>query len=560
MNGQSHNRDAEYTRFIGLNEVDLAMSDQTEDKSEKKEDELPSVYEARVRDLVIQNAPLIEEMAKKLNVSPTAIAGFMAEEYDSIQKKPSLERVFFDFFADLWVTPAQTLVHSHNHYNSEYSDAIGHRGDYTKQMVEKPAPWEKIMNTMLRDVGPVNFNTRTAIGLVKDYIKWLHDLNPDNPYDNDFLGLAKYENNYDDLITDLARELAEPQGHGVTPIDVNGQLDFGPGEKPLTIALTGLITKEAENWFKSMDPNWDSYDQAFRDALVVTYANLGRVKIGEYYEKATQNDAPEIGSYSEPREPPNYGNQPYTPGPGKGTAGGESHLRNADYLRKAYDYGLGRIDRAPSFNPPPPDPNAPPIHRGGRPLGPFTPEELNRNLSSNGVPNRQSTGPRASGLPKPLAPNPVSFSPEDRTGLAGLTQNPQSSAGSNMRATSNRSGLSATTPKVIKTATSAKLAAPLDPGTAAGDALPTEEWMRLRNKALYRPTERDPGLTSDFDPRSPASDKLPIADWMRLRNSPNLQTAAQKSSRPSIDPNSPESDKLSIEEWMRLRNKALYGV
>ena len=149
----------------------------------------------------------------------------------------------------------------------------------------KPSLLDKLLNPALVDAGPANFKIVTAIDLVINYA----DKYP-------ALDLSPYKNNYSLLVEDLMKE-----------------------QSPLTAKLYGLYMKEkAEAFFKNSNAygsQCDSLPQVFRDALLVTYTNIG--------EKGMEKLKNE-----------NYLSQglPYEPQPALLTGGGMNHLLNASTI------------------------------------------------------------------------------------------------------------------------------------------------------------------------------------------------------------------------------------
>lgn len=83
----------------------------------------------------------------------------------------------------------------------------------------------------------------------------------------------------------------------------------------LTAKLYGLYLKEAEDWYKdklAYGDQWESLPQEFKDALLVSYTNVGVQKMEALWEKNTDNGA-----------------KLYLPQPLLGTGGGMNHLKNA---------------------------------------------------------------------------------------------------------------------------------------------------------------------------------------------------------------------------------------
>lgn len=166
------------------------------------------------------------------------------------------------------------------------------RVDYeaVKNFTAKPSNTDKVFHPALIDAGKGNFKIATAIDIVLNYAA-----KPEYA----ILGLTGYLNDYEKLVSDLL----EPAGE-------------------LTAKLYGLYMKEyAEPFFtipserNNYEPayagQWESLPQTFRDALLVTYTNLGEAKIRELMKT------------------------PYEPQPALTTGGGMNHLLNAKAIGDA---------------------------------------------------------------------------------------------------------------------------------------------------------------------------------------------------------------------------------
>ncbi|WP_309293198.1 putative Ig domain-containing protein [Azonexus sp.] len=153
-----------------------------------------------------------------------------------------------------------------------------------KEFKGAPNPLDKVANPALIDVGYGNFKISTAIDLVVKHA---------NKAEYSALDLTGYLSNYSQLVADLA----DPDGE-------------------LTAKLYGLYMKEeAEAFFISKnayDGQWESLPQEFRDALLVTFTNIGKEGIDSRWKENTNN-----------------GSLPYEPQPALITGGGMNHLLNA---------------------------------------------------------------------------------------------------------------------------------------------------------------------------------------------------------------------------------------
>lgn len=156
-----------------------------------------------------------------------------------------------------------------------------------------PSKLDKIMHPSLMDVGYGNFRIRAAARLMKDH-----------PTLASALGLDIYKDDYAKLVADLI----DPKSDA-------------------TAKFYALYAPEAEQWFldnNAYNGQWAQLPQEFRDALLVTYMNLGQAKMTELM-----------------RMPDGMG---YQPQPALGTGGGMNHLLNAEKIGEAIGlegYGKG---------------------------------------------------------------------------------------------------------------------------------------------------------------------------------------------------------------------------
>lgn len=257
----------------------------------------------------VKSAPQIQgikNVANSLGISAGAIAGAMAEENNDYWKKElanywsdkyalsAIDPVTaIDVVAKLGITPGLASLISealgtrtHEQWAADYA-AVGDTG-------YKPSEMDKLLHPVYMDIGYGNFKISTAIRMVQDYGTFSG------------LGLEGYVNDYAQLAADL----------------------FNPASD-LTAKLYGLMIREANTWFEdhhAYETDWATLPQEFKDALYVTYVNLGPGKMQEIFDATTYNDAP------------------YEPLPAVGTGGGLNHLYNA------YDIGnaMGLNDYAGS--------------------------------------------------------------------------------------------------------------------------------------------------------------------------------------------------------------------
>ncbi|MFT3960568.1 calcium-binding protein [Propionivibrio sp.] len=240
----------------------------------------------------------IRNAADALGISAGAIAGAMAEENTAYDWKDKA----LDLYAKSGFDPAMALLtfpgamaggaiavaeweatnvaqlattRTHAQWQACYAAA--------EAFVGIPSLTDKIINPALIDAGPGNFKIATAIDIVVQHA---------GKAEYAALGLTQYLDDYAKLVEDLMRPTGE-----------------------LTAKLYGLYMKEyAEPFFKNNNAyagQWESLPQTFRDALLVTYTNLGEAKMVELMK------------------------EPYQPQPALTTGGGMNHLHNATAIGSA---------------------------------------------------------------------------------------------------------------------------------------------------------------------------------------------------------------------------------
>ena len=224
-------------------------------------------YDATAFAYVAGLSDKIKTAADTLGISAAAIAGAMAEENHDYARKQAINDA-----SDQW---ALLLNNTHDRWAADYT-AVGGDTGYA------PSAAEKLLHPVYMDLGPANFKMTTAIRLLGEYM-----IN----FPSDPLGLGQYTTGYNLLAIDI-----------VNPV------------KTVTANLYGLMLKEAQTWFESHNAwgsNWAALPQEFKDALYITYVNIGPQKIEDKY--TTQTSA----------------GKPYEPMPGLSTAAGMNHLLNA---------------------------------------------------------------------------------------------------------------------------------------------------------------------------------------------------------------------------------------
>jgi Ca2+-binding RTX toxin-like protein len=236
----------------------------------------------------------ITDTVTDLHVSAAAIAGAMAEENNDYWHRQTINDLsdryafssvepsiltgllaLFDWETALTMVLVEaTGTRTHNQWAADYA-AVGGDTGYA------PTDFDKALHPVYVDLGYGNFKMTTAIRLVQQYAA------------NTNLGLGIYTNNYAQLAADLLNK-----------------------DNGVTAKLYGLMIREADQWYKAHNAygaDWVSLPQEIKDALYVTYVNLGPKQMQDRYDDATAN----------------VSNGFYEPLPAVGTGGGTSHLANA---------------------------------------------------------------------------------------------------------------------------------------------------------------------------------------------------------------------------------------
>lgn len=230
----------------------------------------------------------IHSISQKLGISEGAIAGSIANEFDS--------RISSSIFSLLSAGPqafadAVAIFRTNNSLVENYklfqnmSEAEIAAGNFSKRD-----------NPILIDVGPANIKIITAINLLNDYL--------DKNQGNDFLGLAKYKDDYKQLAWDLT--------------DWNSDT---------TAKFTGLMIQRGETILSQKAANWNTISQTEKDAILVTFFKEGEGVIESHISDALAKGVA------------------YNPVPG---SGGTQHLVNAAALKDALAHPLNFKDCFPA--------------------------------------------------------------------------------------------------------------------------------------------------------------------------------------------------------------------
>lgn len=239
----------------------------------------------------------IKNSSEIVKISKGSIAGMMAEERNEYLEKETLNYLA-DYYTNIKLTQTEqeqvnTLVAGPEAALLKYISSLPSRPpptheDWVNQLAKVdslfpdpdyvPGYVDKIRYPILMDVGYGNFRIRTAIRLMKEY-----------PAMASALGMDIYKNDYSKLV----QNLIEPTSDA-------------------TAKFYALYGREAEQWFidnNAYNRQWAQLPQELKDALLVTYMNLGQKQMERLM-----------------RLPDGMG---YQPQPALETGGGMNHLRNA---------------------------------------------------------------------------------------------------------------------------------------------------------------------------------------------------------------------------------------
>ncbi len=215
----------------------------------------------------------IKHVANTLSISTQSIFGAMVEEHHDYS-----DRRFINMMSDASVE--EYTKFNHGIIQKLYSEI--------KDPNSIHSIFNKAKNPILNDVSPFNIKIATAITLINKY-------NQDY-LQNDPLDLKKYTKDYGLLAKDMV--LNE---HEVSP------------------KLSGLMLKEAKDYFDKHITDkawWNQQDQAYKDAVYITYYNVGPNVINKKYQQTIAKG------------------EVYHPAPGDGKSAGINHLFNSPEILK----------------------------------------------------------------------------------------------------------------------------------------------------------------------------------------------------------------------------------
>lgn len=282
-----------------------------------------SKFRPKTLDFIGRNARAADRISRSLGISPEAIIGAVANEFDTRQN-PDLNWASTGWAhqtaADLWAGG-----YSHDDLENNYDELIRHGPpappgifDSIASAVESfgeelpfVGEWvkdgndgldrvkRKLNNPALVDVGPGNFQIKTAIDLLEQY-------KAENP-DHDPLDLKKYSGDFARLRDDL--------------------LNFENPET--TLAFSGLMAKNADHFFVGQDQAaWNRLPKDKQDAMRVMYYKMGPATLTANIarSKAQAKAGNSVFDFNP------YGD------------GGEQHLNNLDGINNAIH--VGRVQGA----------------------------------------------------------------------------------------------------------------------------------------------------------------------------------------------------------------------
>lgn len=229
---------------------------------------------------------LAKDYSRLYNVSPYAVVGAIANEYDT-RFNSDLYFTMRGFFAQK-VGDAFSLQWDGQPFS--HAELITSYNDFNSGL-----NLSKWTNPVAVDVGPGNFKVATAIEIIRAYSK------EHKGTGRDPLGLLKYSDSYDKLVLDLV-SFKDPT---------------------TSFALTAAYIKQGESFFISKDPAaWNRLSSDEKDALLVMSYKLGPETLGK-------NIDARIASAQQNGEQFDF--NPHGDG-------GQQHLNNADIIKKYYEW------------------------------------------------------------------------------------------------------------------------------------------------------------------------------------------------------------------------------
>ena len=168
-------------------------------------------YDNQAYSYVAKHEQTIKSTASALGVSETAIAGAMAEEFDSYVKSPAINHSTDGYALEQLTSHDQIANDAHRVNSSGEADAMD-SGFRSKSL--------KFGDPVLMDIGASNVKISSAVRLLENYVD-RYIANGEDPLD-----LSGYQNDYVRLINDLVDH-----------------------ESVLSTKVTGLMIEEANDYF-----------------------------------------------------------------------------------------------------------------------------------------------------------------------------------------------------------------------------------------------------------------------------------------------------------------------
>jgi len=203
--------------------------------------DIKCIYHNKSFKAVKKHLSTINLVSKILNISPQSIFGAMVEEHHDYSDK-RLANVLLDLnvIALTRYNHATVVKYFSKVKNSDKIFSIK----------------DKIKNPILNDISAYNIKIATAINLLKNYYT-------QSEFYTDPLNLNKYKDNYGLLVKDMLSE------NEVIP------------------KIAGLMILEAKLYFEARVDKawWENKNQNYKDALYITYYNMGKKTIDERYQE-----------------------------------------------------------------------------------------------------------------------------------------------------------------------------------------------------------------------------------------------------------------------------------
>jgi len=230
------------------------------------------IYHKKSFNAVKKHIPIILTTAKILEITPQSIFGAMIEEHHDYSDN-RLANVLLDLNVIALTQYRHKII-------LKYFNKI-------KNPDEIYSIKDKIKNPILNDISSYNIKIATTINLLETYL---------HTFKQDLLGLKVYQDNYGTLVKDMMNE------------------------KEIIPKIAGLMLYEAKNYFAPKVDKiwWDAQNQNYKDALYITYYNMGYKTINDKYQQCIQQALP------------------YRPQLGLGKAAGVNHLFNISLINQYF--------------------------------------------------------------------------------------------------------------------------------------------------------------------------------------------------------------------------------